>query len=86
MLSGLDAALVPIGGTYTLDPAEANALMQELKPRVVIPMHYKSEKFGFDVLKTVEEFAELRDDVIWAQSDSVDITADGVKGCVVLKY
>ncbi|MCR5272019.1 MAG: MBL fold metallo-hydrolase [Lachnospiraceae bacterium] len=35
-----DIALVPIGGTYTMDPSEAAALINEIKPEVAIPTHY----------------------------------------------
>lgn len=37
-----DVALVPIGGTYTMDPAEAAAFVNELRPAVAIPIHYGS--------------------------------------------
>ena len=37
-----DAALLPIGGTYTMDPAEAAALVNEMRPGLVIPIHYGS--------------------------------------------
>ncbi len=37
----LDVAMLPIGGTYTMDEAEAaKAVTQLLKPRFAIPMHY----------------------------------------------
>ena len=39
-LGPIDVALIPIGGTYTMDEEEAAALVRDLKPRVVIPMHY----------------------------------------------
>lgn len=36
-----DLALVPIGGNFTMDPADAAWAVKELiKPRIVIPMHY----------------------------------------------
>lgn len=37
-----DAALVPIGGTYTMDPAQAAAFVNALKPQVAVPIHYGS--------------------------------------------
>jgi L-ascorbate metabolism protein UlaG (beta-lactamase superfamily) len=39
-LGPIDIALIPIGGTYTMDEEEAAALVRDLKPKVVIPMHY----------------------------------------------
>ena len=36
-----DLALVPIGGNFTMDPAEAAWAVKELiRPKAVIPMHY----------------------------------------------
>ena len=37
---GLDVALLPIGGHYTMDPAEAVEAVRLLRPRHVIPVHY----------------------------------------------
>ncbi len=35
-----DIALIPIGGTYTMDPAEAAELVNRMQPQIVIPIHY----------------------------------------------
>jgi L-ascorbate metabolism protein UlaG (beta-lactamase superfamily) len=43
----LDVALLPIGSSYTMDPMQAAWATKLLKPRTVIPMHYK----GADVLE-----------------------------------
>ena len=37
-----DIAMVPIGGTYTMDPAEAAAFVNAIAPSVAIPIHYGS--------------------------------------------
>lgn len=37
-----DIALVPIGGTYTMDPQQAARFINAIKPRIVIPTHYGS--------------------------------------------
>lgn len=58
-LRGADAVMIPVGGHYTVDAAGAKAILDEVKPRVTIPMHYRSECFGFDVLGTVDGFLEL---------------------------
>jgi len=54
-----DVLLVPVGGTYTLDPMEAKAVVYALQPRVVIPMHYRSGDKGLEALCDVEEFTGL---------------------------
>lgn len=35
-----DIALIPIGGTYTMNPAEAAELVNRMRPQIVIPIHY----------------------------------------------
>lgn len=37
---GIDLALLPIGGTYTMDVEDAVRALKFLKPRMVVPMHY----------------------------------------------
>ncbi|MCR4909304.1 MAG: MBL fold metallo-hydrolase [Lachnospiraceae bacterium] len=37
-----DIALVPIGGTYTMDAKKAAALINEISPETAIPTHYGS--------------------------------------------
>lgn len=38
-----DVLMVPIGGYFTVDAAQAHAAAARLRPRIVIPMHYKTE-------------------------------------------
>ena len=35
-----DVAFVPIGGTYTMNTFEAAELVNEIKPKIVVPIHY----------------------------------------------
>lgn len=37
-----DVALVPVGGTYTMDFKEAAYLINEIKPKIAVPIHYGS--------------------------------------------
>jgi L-ascorbate metabolism protein UlaG (beta-lactamase superfamily) len=39
-LGPVDVALLPIGGTYTMDVREAADAVKKIMPRVAIPMHY----------------------------------------------
>lgn len=36
----IDIALLPIGGTYTMDEAEASEAVSIIRPKTAIPMHY----------------------------------------------
>lgn len=42
-LSGIDVLFVPVGGGDTYDPEEAVKAINELEPRIVIPMAYQSD-------------------------------------------
>ena len=37
-----DVAFVPVGGTYTMDFKEAAQLVNEIKPKIAVPIHYGS--------------------------------------------
>lgn len=56
-----DVALVPIGGTYTMDPAQAAAFVNKLRPRIVIPTHYGT---AVGTKEDVEAFEPLVDERI----------------------
>ena len=51
-----DVLLVPIGGFYTIDTKQALQIVDELSPRVTVPMHFRRGEIGFDVISTAEEF------------------------------
>ncbi|MDO4633778.1 MAG: MBL fold metallo-hydrolase [Eubacteriales bacterium] len=72
-LQDLDAALIPVGGYYTIDGKQAAKLMKNLKPRIVIPMHYRDDQagFGYREISTVENFLEEMDSVRKIESSEV---------------
>ena len=56
-----DIAMVPIGGTYTMNAREAADLINSIKPKVAIPTHYGSIVGSF---KDANTFAEnVSDDI-----------------------
>ena len=85
-LQGLDVLMIPAGGFFTIDGREAAALVKELRPRITIPMHYRSTEhgFGFDVLSTADDFlSAFIGDVERLDDSSID-TDDTHKSIVVL--
>ena len=40
-LEGADILLIPVGGKYTVNAKQARDLINQIEPRIVIPMHYK---------------------------------------------
>ncbi|MCX6707157.1 MAG: MBL fold metallo-hydrolase [Candidatus Woesearchaeota archaeon] len=57
-LTNIDVALVPIGGTYTMGPAEAANAVNEFRPKVAIPMHYGTVS-GVGQKSDAEKFRSL---------------------------
>jgi len=41
----VDLALIPIGGTFTMPPQTAREVLQQIKPKIAIPMHYRDNLF-----------------------------------------
>lgn len=58
-IRGADVMLIPCGGFYTVDAWGAKAIVDAAKPRLVIPMHVRLKKGGYDVLAGPEPFMAL---------------------------
>ena len=54
-LVGTDILLIPVGGKYTLDAKGAVEVISQIEPRMVIPMHYKTEGLKID-LDSLDKF------------------------------
>jgi len=85
-LKGLDAVMIPIGGYYTIDAAQAKRLTDQLCPRVIIPMHYRSDSFGFDVLGTADAFTDQCEVVVEYPGNTLEITKDTQPHTALLRY
>lgn len=85
-LQGCDVLMIPVGGTYTLDSAQAYHVLSQIQPRIVIPMHYLTEKCGFPVLEPVENFLTHCDPQLIRHYDTSEltVTADTVPQIAVL--
>jgi len=54
-LGRIDILLIPVGGYYTIDATVATEVCNQLTPRVIIPMHYKTDKCAYPIAG-VDEF------------------------------
>jgi L-ascorbate metabolism protein UlaG (beta-lactamase superfamily) len=54
-LEGTDILIVPVGGKYTLDARLAVEVINQLEPRIIIPMHYQVSGLKYD-LAPVDKF------------------------------
>jgi L-ascorbate metabolism protein UlaG (beta-lactamase superfamily) len=56
-IGDVDLVFLPVGGGPTIGAAAAAAIVEELAPRWVVPMHYRTHRISF--LETEEKFVEL---------------------------
>ena len=53
----VDVLMIPVGGIYTINGAQAKKVVQQLKPRLyVLPMHYGTK--AYEDLPSAQEFIE----------------------------
>lgn len=62
-LTNLDVLMIPVGGHFTIDADLAANITKSLAPKCAIPMHYRGDGFGYDVLSTVDEYTRHFDNV-----------------------
>jgi len=60
--SPIDVLLCPIGGNYTIDTNEADEVIKKLRPKIVIPMHYRTPHCKFPI-DNVDTFIVGKDNV-----------------------
>lgn len=74
MLQDIDVLLIPVGGYYTIDGNQAAKITKILKPRIVVPMHYRDDviPFGFNVIDTVDTFIHNMNDVMTSNDNTFE--------------
>ena len=85
-LGKLDLVLVPVGGTYTIDPKEADLLCHSLDVKTVVPMHYRTNRFGYDNIAHIDEFLSLRSDVCMLERSSFILSQKTPSATLVPRY
>jgi L-ascorbate metabolism protein UlaG (beta-lactamase superfamily) len=86
----VDVVMIPVGGFFTIDAAQATRVLDQLRPRlIVIPMHYKTDVLTIKELATVDAFLAGKPNVRREKTNTISIT--GVKArpsteVVVMNY
>ena len=85
LLKGVDVMLMPVGGFFTMEPEDVCALVGELKPRMLVPMHYRGKGFGYDVIAPLEKYASLCGGLTQLDRSELSLPEDLQSGTVALK-
>ncbi len=67
----VDILLVPVGGFFTIDAPVASQVCSRLKPKAIIPMHFKTDRCHLPIA-SVDEFLKGKTDVIRPDSSEVE--------------
>jgi L-ascorbate metabolism protein UlaG (beta-lactamase superfamily) len=54
-IGSVDVLMIPIGGVYTISQKEAIKILEQLEPKIIIPMHYSLPKLKIK-LDSVDKF------------------------------
>jgi L-ascorbate metabolism protein UlaG (beta-lactamase superfamily) len=64
----VDILMVPVGGVYTIDAAAACKVVEQLNPRLIIPMHYSTPALSFELgalSDFTKNFARVQKIKVW---------------------
>jgi L-ascorbate metabolism protein UlaG (beta-lactamase superfamily) len=84
----VDVLMVPVGGSFTVDAAAATKVCEQLKPKIILPMHYKTEKIGLPI-SGVDDFLKGKSNVTRAAGSEIEVKAGKLPASaqiMVLKY
>ncbi|MDI3534903.1 MAG: hypothetical protein PWQ82_1268 [Thermosediminibacterales bacterium] len=71
----VDILMIPVGGTFTINACEALEVVSQLKPKLIIPMHFKTPDVNLPI-DGVEKFLEKSMGGEKLEKNFIEITAD----------
>jgi len=73
-INKVDVLMIPVGGFFTIDAKTATKVCDQLKPGIIIPMHYKTDKMSFPI-SGVDEFLRGKSKVTRVNGSEIEIQA-----------
>ncbi|MGD0795110.1 MAG: MBL fold metallo-hydrolase [Dehalococcoidales bacterium] len=70
----VDVLMVPVGGFFTIDAAGATRVCEQLKPRIILPMHYRTDKISIPIAP-VDDFLKGKSNVKRSESSEIEVKA-----------
>ena len=71
----VDILFIPVGGLYTINSSQATQIIEAIKPKITVPMHYKTDAIKFSI-DPVEVFLSNKNNVQRLESSEFEITVD----------
>lgn len=80
----VDILMIPVGGFFTIGPQEATTVMNQINPKIAVPMHFKTDKCAFPI-EPAESFLQGKSPLRRSASSEVLIQKDDLpSSCSVL--
>jgi len=73
----VDVLLAPVGGIYTVNAKVSTEIAARLKPKVIIPMHYRDGRCNFPISE-VGEFLEGKDNVTRRDDSEIELSRESL--------
>ncbi|MDO9577984.1 MAG: MBL fold metallo-hydrolase [Candidatus Cloacimonadales bacterium] len=86
-LGKIDVLFIPIGGYYTIDAVAAKKIVDKIQPKIVFPMHYKTDVLDFPIAKK-EAYLQLISDFRQIDSNIIKLTENDFteEQTIILNY
>jgi L-ascorbate metabolism protein UlaG (beta-lactamase superfamily) len=88
LIGKVDLLLLPVGGVFTIGIDGADKIADAIKPRITIPMHYKTERCQF-LQWSADDFVKGKKAVRETGSGEIEINATDMPAgpeIIILKY
>jgi L-ascorbate metabolism protein UlaG (beta-lactamase superfamily) len=93
-IAAVDVLLIPVGGFYTIDARKAAEVVNQLNPKIIVPMHYKTAGLAASlasVLAPVDDFIKVMGDQVKVVETGQTITIEkdklpATRTLMVMKY
>ena len=88
-IDGVDVLMIPVGGEYTISSTEAQKIISQIEPKIVIPMHYAIPKLNVKLdevakfLKTMGKDSTVPQDKLTVKASAMP--KDGAMEIIVLQ-
>ncbi|ADL67797.1 Zn-dependent hydrolase of the beta-lactamase fold-like protein protein [Thermoanaerobacterium thermosaccharolyticum DSM 571] len=77
-IGDIDVLMIPVGGYYTIDDRQAVKVIEQLKPKLTIAMHYRTSNVNLPI-ETVDNFLRMAGGQK-IQSNEIEIKKDDLEG------
>lgn len=86
-LGRIDVLFIPVGGFYTIDAKTAKSIVDRLSPKIVFPMHFKTEAIDFPIAGK-EVYTDLVEEVRLVSSTELVLSEEDFdkKQTIVMNY